>query len=200
MLYNKAVVVWGCYCHSVSLRYVTKDTRMLAREGNMRLPLSLQWRHNGRDNASNHQPPDCLLNRSFGRRSKKTLKLRVTVLCAENSPGAGEFPAQKPSNAENVSIWWRHHEESSWGHHGTHLGPVDPRWASCWPHEPCYQGTFVSSKSNLRYEIVIVTKAAWIVKFYAKGRLQVLIMIYCNTKRLYWIIALHKTSKIAINV
>ena len=20
-----------------------------------------------------------------------------------------------------------------------HLGPVGPRWASCWPHEPCYQ-------------------------------------------------------------
>ena len=23
--------------------------------------------------------------------------------------GAGEFPAQKASYAENVSIWWRHH-------------------------------------------------------------------------------------------
>ena len=22
----------------------------------------------------------------------------------------GEFPAQKTSNAENISIWWRHHE------------------------------------------------------------------------------------------
>ena len=26
---------------------------------------SLQWRHNERDGVSNHQPPDCLLNRSF---------------------------------------------------------------------------------------------------------------------------------------
>ena len=25
------------------------------------------------------------------------------------SPGAGEFPAQMASNAENISIWWRHH-------------------------------------------------------------------------------------------
>ena len=33
-----------------------------------------------------------------------------TGLCAGNSPGTGEFPAQKASNAENVSIWWRHHE------------------------------------------------------------------------------------------
>ena len=32
-----------------------------------------------------------------------------TGLCAGNSPGTGEFPAQVASNAENVSIWWRHH-------------------------------------------------------------------------------------------
>ena len=31
---------------------------------------TLQWRHNERDSVSNHQPHDCLLNRSFGRRSK----------------------------------------------------------------------------------------------------------------------------------
>ena len=36
-------------------------------------------------------------------------KLRVTGLYAGNSPGIGEFPAQMASNAENVSIWWRHH-------------------------------------------------------------------------------------------
>ena len=30
------------------------------------------------------------------RRSKKTSKLRVTGLCAENSPVTGEFPAQRP--------------------------------------------------------------------------------------------------------
>ena len=33
-------------------------------------------------------------------------------------------------------------EQSSWGQHGAHLGPVGPRWAPCWPHEPCYQGCF----------------------------------------------------------
>ena len=40
---------------------------------------------------------------------KKTSKLRVTDLCVGNSPVTGEFPAQMASNAENVSIWWRHH-------------------------------------------------------------------------------------------
>ena len=74
------------------------------------LSATLQWRHNGRDSVSNHQPHDCLLNRLFGRRSKKTSKPRVTGLCAGISPGTGEFPAQRASYAENVSIRWRHHE------------------------------------------------------------------------------------------
>ena len=69
--------------------------------------LTLQWRNNGHDDVSNHQPHDCLLCR---RRSKKTSKLRVTGLCAGNSPVTGEFPAQMASNAENASIWWRHHD------------------------------------------------------------------------------------------
>ena len=33
--------------------------------------------------------------------------------------------------------------QSSWGQHGAHLGPVGPRWAPCWPHEPYYQGTAI---------------------------------------------------------
>ena len=59
-------------------------------------PETLQWRHNGRDSVSNHQPHDCLLSHLFRRRSKKTSKLRVTGLCAGNSPGTGEFPTQRP--------------------------------------------------------------------------------------------------------
>ena len=43
---------------------------------------------------------------------QKKSKLRVTGLCARNLPGTGEFPAQMASNAENVSIWWRHHVDS----------------------------------------------------------------------------------------
>ena len=71
---------------------------------------SLQWRHNGRDGVSDYQPIDCLLNHLFRRRSKKTSKLRVTGHCAGNSPVTGEFRTQKASNAENVPIWWRHHD------------------------------------------------------------------------------------------
>ena len=62
--------------------------------------LALQWRHNGRDGVSDHQPHDCLHNRLFRRRSKKTSKLRVTGLCVGNSPVTVEIPAQMASNAE----------------------------------------------------------------------------------------------------
>ena len=41
---------------------------------------------------------------------RKTSKLRVIGLCEENSPVTGEFPAQRASNADSASIWWRHHE------------------------------------------------------------------------------------------
>ena len=85
----------------------------LARKGpqasGFRNAFALQWRHNERDRLSNHQPHDRLPNRLFGRRSKKTSKLRVTGLYEGNSAVTGEFPAQRASNAKNVSIWWRHH-------------------------------------------------------------------------------------------
>ena len=43
---------------------------------------------------------------------KEKSKLRVTDLCEGNSPVTSEFPTQRASNAENVSIWWRHHARS----------------------------------------------------------------------------------------
>ena len=63
----------------------------------------LLWRHHGRDSVSNHQPHDCLFNRLIRRRSNKTSELRVTGLCAGNSPVTGEFPAQMASNADYCS-------------------------------------------------------------------------------------------------
>ena len=48
--------------------------------------VPLQWRHNGQDGVSNHQPHESLLNPSFKRKSKKPSKVRATGLCAGNSP------------------------------------------------------------------------------------------------------------------
>ena len=98
---------------------------------------SLRWRHNENDGVSNHQPHDCLLNHLSKRRSKKTSKLRVTGLSAGNSPVTGEFPAQKASNAENVSISWRHHDDDvmTWKrfpYYWSFLrGSTGPGWILC---------------------------------------------------------------------
>ena len=51
---------------------------------------TFQWRHNGHDGVLNHQPHySCLLNRLFGRRSKKTSKLR------RHWPLCGEFTGDR---------------------------------------------------------------------------------------------------------
>ena len=41
------------------------------------------------------------------------IKQNITGLCVGTSPGTGEFPTEMASNAENVSIWWRHHVSST---------------------------------------------------------------------------------------
>ena len=58
--------------------------------------ITLRWRHNDHAGVSNHQPHGCLLNRLFRHRSKKTSKLRVTGLCAGNSPGPVNYPHTGP--------------------------------------------------------------------------------------------------------
>ena len=94
---------WPLVAWFVSL-WVVSDSRSVF--PSRRAESSLQWRHNGHNGVSNHRRLDCLLNCLFRRRSKKTSKLRVTGLCERNSPVIGEFPSQRASNAENVSIWW----------------------------------------------------------------------------------------------
>ena len=73
----------------------------------MNYSMSLQWCHNEHDGVSSHQPR--LFTQPFIQMQiKKSSKLRVTCPCAGNSPVTGEFFAQRASNAENVSILWRH--------------------------------------------------------------------------------------------
>ena len=115
-------LLWQTSVPSVSIKLAWRWLR-LSFDACDDLDISLQWRHNGRDSVSNHQPHNCLLNRLFRRRSKKTSKVRVTGLCVGNSPGTGEFPAQMASNAVNVSISWRHHvwHDDDTGFHLMHV-------------------------------------------------------------------------------
>ena len=102
--------------HPVIFGFMGRSKKIIKhRVDSMRTEQNEQYFHitlrlNGCDSVSNHQPHDCLLNRLFRCRSKKTSQLHVTGLCVGNSQGTSEFPAQMASNAENVSIWWRHHE------------------------------------------------------------------------------------------
>ena len=75
---------------------------------------TLQWRHNERDDISNHRRFDCFLKRLYRHNSKKSSKLRVRGihLCEGNPPVTGGFPSHRASNAENVSIRWHHHDTS----------------------------------------------------------------------------------------
>ena len=86
--------VYKCVCDSCL--YISND---LSPEKNH---SSLQWRHNGCDGVLNNRRIDCLLNRLFRRRSKKTSKLRDTGL--SRGKVTGEFSAQRASNVENVSF------------------------------------------------------------------------------------------------
>ena len=69
--------------------------RMVVRRRSQKVK-PLRWRHNGNDVVSIHLPPICLLSRLVGLRSKKISKLRVTGLCAGNSPVTGVFPHKWP--------------------------------------------------------------------------------------------------------
>ena len=67
--------------------------------------ITLEWRHNGHDDVSNHQPHDfysTVYSDADQRKHQSSASLAFV-------PVFSEFPSQSASNAENVSIWWRHH-------------------------------------------------------------------------------------------
>ena len=71
---------------------------------------TLQWRHNDHGGVSNHQ------HQAFMHAlNKENIKAPRHWPLGGEFTGTGEFRAQRTSNAENVSIWWRHHEISFFG-------------------------------------------------------------------------------------
>ena len=94
-------------------------------------PHILRWRNNERDGVSNHRRLDCLLNCFFRCRSKTTSKLRVTGVCGGNPSVTGGFLSQRASNAENVSIWWRHHDKRRIYKHRKETHMINMAWQVC---------------------------------------------------------------------
>ena len=96
-------------------------------------------------------------------RSKKTAKLRVTGLCAGNSPVTGEFPAEKARNARDVSIWWCHHDNLPLATYGCQATSDN----DCWPvmHLRCPKMGFADwqslPKQNFWVYIILTHGAKW---------------------------------------
>ena len=70
---------------------------------------------------------------------KANIKAQVHWPLCGNTPVTGEYPTQRTSNAENISVWWRQHVNR------IYIGSTGPRWAPCWPHHLCYLGRSYSS-------------------------------------------------------
>ena len=66
--------------------------------------ITLQWRQNERDCVSNLPASRSFIEPFIQMQIKENTK------APHHWPLCGEFPTQRASNAETVSIWWRHHE------------------------------------------------------------------------------------------
>ena len=70
----------------------------------LRVYFSWQWRHNEPNGISNPQRLDLFRRQPFVQAQTKE---NIKAPC--HWPLWGEITGDRPSNAENVSIWWRHH-------------------------------------------------------------------------------------------
>ena len=57
--------------------------------------------------------------------------------------------------------------------YGAHLGPIGPRRAPCWPHEPCYMGCYIGShytfaSKTLIFEMIHVKLWHWSTRYLAR--------------------------------
>ena len=98
-------IMWATHCKTI---ITSTDSTTLCNIGSI-THTALQWRYKKPNSVSNHRHLDCLLNPLFRHTSKKTSKLRVAGLCDGKPPVTSGFPSHRARNAENASIWWRHH-------------------------------------------------------------------------------------------
>ena len=120
---------------------------------------SLHWRHNDLDDVSNHQPHGCT-QPFIQTQIKENIKApRHWPLCGEFT-GTGEFPSQRASYTENVSIWWRHHVKAT--EHNSSCSLLKPLncnncgrfWSTSGPY--CFgtvqnRATFEDSPRNFKF-------------------------------------------------
>ena len=106
---------WHWICSTnVSLSFTKKDfsyLRHLSVEKWQKIQTLLQWRHNGRDCVSYHQPYDCLLTQPFIQ-----AQIKENIKAPRHWPLCGEFtgdrwiPRTNGQQWGKFSIGWRHHD------------------------------------------------------------------------------------------
>ena len=95
----------NCLNISITIRWLHNSVRPSA-------AYTLQWLHNGRNSPPLFTQPEPFIQTQI----KENIKApRHWPMCG-NSLVTSEFPAQMASYAENVSIWWRHHDASGMMH------------------------------------------------------------------------------------
>ena len=87
---------------------------------------------------------------------KKKPYLHITGLCEGNPPATGEFPAQRAGGAENVSIWWRHHDE-----HWLHL-----KYIAKWTHFFFFAQHVLKTLAQLNTSSPLSVSAHWNLSFW----------------------------------
>ena len=106
-------IMWWCLSCKSQIDQIATMVALciiLCYHGTCSIFFTLQWRHNERHGISYHGRLDWLLNHLLRCISKKTSKLWVIglKLWAEFTCNRW-IPHWKDRNAENISIWWRHH-------------------------------------------------------------------------------------------
>ena len=75
--------------------------------------ISLHWRHNERHGVSNHRHIDCLRNRFVQAHTQGNINTPRHWHLWGKSTDDRWIPITRASVAENVFIWWRHHDDIS---------------------------------------------------------------------------------------
>ena len=114
----KGLVLRPCYCMNQILTYQLDVCFVYSKSEQHDCEIHgifqtgsflLQWRHNESDYISNHRCLHCFSTVGPGADQRKDQSSASLASVRGVHRWRVNYPPKKASNAENVSIWWRHH-------------------------------------------------------------------------------------------
>ena len=111
-MYSAATQKYFCFISFCWYSYLEIYHSLLFGVGSLVLGqwYALQWRHDKCDRVSNRRRLHCLLNCWSGADQRKHRSSASLAFVREIHRLQVGSPHKKASNAENISIWWRHHD------------------------------------------------------------------------------------------